>query len=485
MPPKKLNSLTLTDNALALIIALTLWRILLLAFNQTDLFVDESQYWLWGQTLEFGYFSKPPMIGWTIRAFTEIGQSNAQFWVRLPGPLLHAATAIILMRFAKSYWDKPIGTAVGLAYVTLPFTTVGSLVISTDSILLVFFALAFLAFHRLTQKPSLKYAVILGVAIGLGMMTKYAMVYFVLGAALTMIFFRAHRPTLANLGVTLIIALIIITPNLIWNSQNGFSTLNHTVENANWSGLTFKAGSVGLFLAGQFAIFGPILFIAFLVICFAIPLSGKKLGLGWMLLFSLPILLLLVFQASQSRAYANWAVTAYIAATPLAVNFLYRHAKKWLTASLLINAAFAILLPLGAVFPYAIQLPDGRVLFERILGRADLSNLIWQTAQAHDREVVIATNRDTLADLFYTLDGQELTIYAPPQEGPPPHHYVQRHAVPSDETRPSLFVTWTPSKAVCDDPATVPELVLEKTFDVGFRRGDAVYMYTAPAGCWK
>ena len=53
---------------LILVAAVTAARLTLLAFNRTDLFVDESQYWLWGQNLDFGYYSKPPLIGWVIRA---------------------------------------------------------------------------------------------------------------------------------------------------------------------------------------------------------------------------------------------------------------------------------------------------------------------------------------------------------------------------------------------------------------------------------
>ena len=30
--------------------------------------VDEAQYWLWGQHLDFGYYSKPPLIGWYLRS---------------------------------------------------------------------------------------------------------------------------------------------------------------------------------------------------------------------------------------------------------------------------------------------------------------------------------------------------------------------------------------------------------------------------------
>ncbi|MFN6983793.1 MAG: PH domain-containing protein, partial [Rhizobium oryzihabitans] len=50
--------------ALAAIVLVTLLRILGLAFNRTDLFVDEAQYWLWGREMAFGAYSKPPLIGW-------------------------------------------------------------------------------------------------------------------------------------------------------------------------------------------------------------------------------------------------------------------------------------------------------------------------------------------------------------------------------------------------------------------------------------
>ena len=59
-------------SGLFIILTITLWRIVLLRFDTTDLFVDEAQYWLWSQHLDFGYYSKPPMIAWVIRAATAL-----------------------------------------------------------------------------------------------------------------------------------------------------------------------------------------------------------------------------------------------------------------------------------------------------------------------------------------------------------------------------------------------------------------------------
>lgn len=43
--------------ALAAIVLVTVLRVVGLAFNRTDLFVDEAQYWLWGREMAFGAYS--------------------------------------------------------------------------------------------------------------------------------------------------------------------------------------------------------------------------------------------------------------------------------------------------------------------------------------------------------------------------------------------------------------------------------------------
>ena len=39
-------------------------RLAAILASPLELGVDEAQYWLWGQSLDFGYYSKPPLIGW-------------------------------------------------------------------------------------------------------------------------------------------------------------------------------------------------------------------------------------------------------------------------------------------------------------------------------------------------------------------------------------------------------------------------------------
>jgi hypothetical protein len=70
--------------ALVFVTAVTLLRWVFLALDRTDLFVDEAQYWLWGQHFAFGYYSKPPMIARLIGAVTTVAGSDSTFWVQRP-----------------------------------------------------------------------------------------------------------------------------------------------------------------------------------------------------------------------------------------------------------------------------------------------------------------------------------------------------------------------------------------------------------------
>ena len=75
--------------------ALLVLRIVLLALSRTELNFEEAQYWTWSQDLAFGYYSKPPLIAWLIRATCEL-LGDTPFAIRLAAPVLHMATALAL-----------------------------------------------------------------------------------------------------------------------------------------------------------------------------------------------------------------------------------------------------------------------------------------------------------------------------------------------------------------------------------------------------
>ena len=147
---------------LAGIALVTLWRVAMLPLARADLYTDDAQYWLWSRHLAWGYYSKPPLIAWIVHVSTWIGGSDDPFWIRLPFPLIHAGTAVVVALIARRLYGARVGGIAGFAYVSLPAVAVASFSLSTDTPMLACFALALLALLHLTERPSAGWALTLG-----------------------------------------------------------------------------------------------------------------------------------------------------------------------------------------------------------------------------------------------------------------------------------------------------------------------------------
>ncbi|TDX21403.1 ArnT family glycosyltransferase [Rhodovulum visakhapatnamense] len=462
------------------VLAVTAIRVWLLWLNRMDLFVDEAQYWLWGRELAFGYYSKPPMIGWVIRAVTEMAGNDAPFWVRLPAPLFHAATALILGRIAAGLWGRQAAIWVALGFITLPMVAAGSILISTDTIMFPFLALALGFWLRMLARPGPGWALAAGVALGLAFLSKYAAIYYPLCAALAAVLIRPARPRLRDAGLALLAFAVTISPNVVWNLQNGLTTLEHTLDNADWvrdpSGRAgFNIAGLAEFLGSQFAVFGPVLFAA--LIWGALRWSDRDAPTRLMLVFALPVVAIVSVEALLSGAYANWAAAAYLAGT-LAV--LPRLGRGLRIASFAINGTVALALPVLGVYAPSASF-GGPPVLERYLGRVDLSDRILDIAEAEGQRVIVADNRDLLADLFYTGRDRDVSIHAPPPEGRASNHYALRHALPRGLSGTVLYVAagTPPACAAGTDPLT------ELTPETGAYRGKQFVLFKLPASCWN
>lgn len=466
--------------ALALVAAVTAARLLALMFNRTDLFVDESQYWLWGQSLDLGYYSKPPLIAWVIRAVTDLAGSDAPFWVRMPGSVLHGLTALVLGATAGRLWDGRAAVWVALSYVTLPFTTVGSLLMSTDTIMAPCYAAALYFWVRLVAERQARWAALGGAAIGLAFLAKYAAVYFLLGAGLAAVLVPEARIGWRN-GLWLLLAFAAVAaPNVIWNLTHDLTTVSHTMDNVGWvrsdsilAGLN-PAGLAEFFLS-QFGVFGPVLFAAFLC---AVPRCWRQGGVGRALvLLSVPVLIIVCTQAFAQKAYANWAIATYFAGTLMAVRLLLDRAPRLLPLSLVLNGLIAVTLPVLTVTTPAPQI-KGAPVMKRYLGRADLSRQIIAAARANDAVAVFADDRDLLADLFYTGAGAGLAFYAPRPEGRPRNYYEQTFPLPAEPGRVLYVMANAPQ---CNGVALQPVVVFDTAG--GAYQGRVIAAYLIAEDC--
>lgn len=469
-------------HSLLFILAITVWRIVMLRFDTTDLFVDEAQYWFWAQNLDFGYYSKPPMIAWVIRAITGLAGSDSIFWIRIAGPLFHMATALVLMKAARKIVGPEIEPWVGATFITLPAVSLSSVLFSTDTVLFLFLAIGLWAYFGLTKQKSVALALLMGVSFGLAFMSKYAILFVVPGGLIALILLPSARIAWRDFIVAVVAAIVFAAPNLWWNLTHDITTVRHTEDIANWNSLHVDIAGGAEFLLAQFGVVGPVIFFAML---WAAYRMFRRIGdeREWLLvLLSVPVVLLITFQALVANAYANWAVTAYAAGTIVAVWLLQRETKHGLRNSLIINLIPAIAIPLLTVFAHDLVLPNGEQVMKRYLGRSDLSHEVADLARQSGTDIIVSDNRELLADLFYTLRDEPLRIYARRFAGFPSSYYEQEFALPDDEKAPAvLYVTRSPLTCAAGQVETV------KTWQPteGYLRGRTIYTYRVEPRCLK
>jgi 4-amino-4-deoxy-L-arabinose transferase-like glycosyltransferase len=336
--------------------AITLARLAGLAASQVDLHFDEAQYWAWSRSLDWGYFSKPPLVAWAIAATTGLfGDGEAA--VRLAAPFGHLIAAVALFALGRRLYGPWAGVIAGIGWLLLPGVALSSSVISTDALLLPIWSCALYALFRFLDQPGWRPAVVLGALIGLGALAKYAMLYFALCLSVAALFApKVRHRVLSRDGASMALAaLAVLAPNLIWNASHGFATVGHTAANANLGGELFNPGEMLEFLFSQSGIVGPVLWVVFGILLVQAWRNRATLSETDRILLAFILLPLgfITAQALLSRAHANWAASAYPAAVVWMAGSL--GARPWgrtaIMSTAVVNGAMSVALVVFAVAP--------------------------------------------------------------------------------------------------------------------------------------
>lgn len=441
-PAPATAGLTTAPLLLLVLLGLLAVRLIALALNGTDLFFDEAQYWTWAQVPAFGYYSKPPLIAALIGATTEICGDGA-FCVRLAAPILHTITAGLVFLVGRRLYDDLVGLWASVTFATLPGVSFSSGIISTDVPLLTAWALALLGLVGLVQdRDRWAPALALGLGLGLGLNAKYAMAFFPASLAIWLIATPSARWLLRDrrLWVALAIGLLLIAPNLAWNTANKFATFAHTADNARWSGSLLNVGKGLEFVAAQLGVFGPILAAGLVVVMRRAWREGLAPPDRMLLCLALPVLLAITGQAFVSRAHANWAAVAYVAGSILVpATFLRLGLDRWLRGSLALHAAILGLIVLGTSLAGRFTLPIVGDPFQRTLGWAAIASrteAVLAEARAAGRPfaAVVTDERALTASLLYYMRNEPTPVRAV-QLGPRPldHYEMTRRLHPATE----------------------------------------------------
>jgi hypothetical protein len=291
------------------------WVILLIALVQfilhlwvnwhDNFFRDELYYMAAGQHLSAGYVEYPPFVA-LVAAFSRAVLGSSVLALRLLPAL---AGALIVLLTADMVAQLGGGVlAQGLAAVSIALGPVfigSSGLLTMDPFDQLWWTLAAWVLLHLIKKQQPRVWLALGLVVGLGLLTKLTIGFFVIALMLGLLL-SEQRSLLFNrwLVVAGLIALVMLSPYLFWQLQHGFPVLEYTRSYA--SGKTYQATPLEYFVQ-QAITTNPLalpLWLAGLYFLFFTAAGRPYRAFGWAYLF-----LYVFFMVQKAKFY--WLSPAY------------------------------------------------------------------------------------------------------------------------------------------------------------------------------
>ncbi|PJD95545.1 MAG: hypothetical protein CK425_08500 [Parachlamydia sp.] len=313
---------------------------------------DEAQYWTWSQSLDWGYYSKPPGIAWQIWLGTKLW-GNTELGVRFLAVVMGILLPLLVYRLAR-VCDLLPRTAfwAGIIMAFSPLGIMGSLLAITDGGMMLFWTAACIILLQAISRQATPSYLLLGTCILLGALFKWPIYIFWLWVLIALIFFPYLRSKQLFVGIAL--SLVGLLPSVIWNISHRWATFQHvfsTVKGgetqALWQGNLFE------FLGAQAVLLSPLLFFCILLALGALFKQRPRDPLWFCGAISVMTLTLFCVYALFKKTQGNWCVFIYPTWIVYLSWFLGENVK-WGKAAFKVSMTVSILMSLfGLSIPYA------------------------------------------------------------------------------------------------------------------------------------
>jgi 4-amino-4-deoxy-L-arabinose transferase-like glycosyltransferase len=327
------------------LVALTLLRLVAAALLPVS--PDEAYYWIWGRALAPGYYDHPPMIGVWIAAGTAL-LGDTPLGIRLLGPIGVAVASLLLARAAEALFPGRAagGWAAAILNATLLFSA-GSVLVTPDTPLLVFWCAALWAVAKLHASGDGRWWLAFGLLAGCALLSKYTALLLGFGVVLWLLTEPRQRGWLLRWQIWAggVLAILCFTPVIWWNAHHGWISFAKQGGRAGSAGTGSSLRYLAELVGGQVALATPLIF-AFCVVGTVLAcrawLRQRDAAAGLLACVTVPAALLFLWQATGSRVQGNWPAILYPSACIAAAAFLGPGWLRWKQAGVALGLALTL-----------------------------------------------------------------------------------------------------------------------------------------------
>ncbi|KAF0095660.1 MAG: hypothetical protein E1N59_436 [Puniceicoccaceae bacterium 5H] len=409
------------------LLVLTLLRVLYVLCVPLELVGDEAYYWDWGRHLAWGYFSKPPLIGWMMGFAGWIG-GNTAIGLRLVAVALGSLTLVFSFLLGRQLFGPRVAFWSAAALALIPGNVALNLLLTIDAPLLCCWAGALWAAWAWQQKGArfdgYWWAWVAFLAVGA--LAKQMMLVFPFIFVIYLALSPPTRGTLKRpaLWVGIAAQYIALLPPLYWNWQNDWITFTHTAHHFETDAVVTwgkRLGWFGEFLGSQVGLLSPVLAVLLVIVLVRVLKNWREARLEqrYLWCFSAPALFVFVLMSLRQGINPNWPAAFYPAGLILIVGVWMQPRaadnapapRGWLKGGLWTAGAFSLLV---VVAPWIIQITMSQGVrtdpFVRLRGWEAYAAAVDQV-----RDDLPAPDRTFFYLVGHRYHASELAFYLPEQ----------------------------------------------------------------------
>lgn len=258
------------------LLVLTAWKLLYIFF--IPITPQEAYYWYYSKYPALSYFDHPPMAAYSIWLGTHVF-GNGIFGVKFMGVIWGLLTSILLyfttlhacLRSNSALVDRNFAgnnaTAfwVVLLYNLTIFAHLYSITIMPDTPLLFFWLLTIFFVQEWVISGKNYYWLLAGVALGLGLVSKYAAIVLAPTMLIYLIISKKVRRQLLTPWpyLALLIAFVVFSPVIYWNATHHWASFIFQFGDRAKSVKPFTTKYIGQLIGSQLLLLTPFIFILF------------------------------------------------------------------------------------------------------------------------------------------------------------------------------------------------------------------------------
>ena len=414
------------------IFLLVTFKITAIYFTNFSLYGDEAQYWLWSKALDLGYYSKPPLLAWFLSGYTSLF-GDSFFSLKMFPIVVYFFIFFAIYKLCISLsLSKNSSSLCAISFLIIPAASISSFLISTDLLLLLFWALSMMVLLRIRAHGTMLNFFLLGLYLGLAFLAKYAAVYFLLCLFFLIIIDKKTFNVLKNNptggGVFLISFIVVLMPNFYWNLNNGWVTFSHTYDNANLQNLYLNFYEPLKFLVAQILMVGPVLFFSFVVLIRYFSFDFEN---NFLLIFSLPIIFIVLVESFLVRANANWGASALISIFILLFRLVNSNKLNLIKINFVFNY-FVVILFFGSIL-----VSSKSTVFDRVRGIDDFADEI---STIIDNKDLVVSDRIVFSNISYQIRNKSNRVFMPYQKDTPVINHFQMSASLNKKQKDDFFL---------------------------------------------